>query len=172
MFGPSGTATVLYCSPQFTAGSQDGGHQTGSSYNSRSTTDRNEFPKPIPMFSGSPVSTESSPMLADNVRHRKYKMPAAKPEVVIITRFIYPIFLQICNRITTSNILHLDVYVYTDIILTAGRGLQSFNEHNSSKAAACSEELTCCNAYQGTVTTDSKNAKQPRIIHIGKFSNF
>ena len=34
------------------------------------------------MFSGSLVSMELSPMVADNVRHQKHKMATAKPEVV------------------------------------------------------------------------------------------
>ena len=40
--------------------------------------------------------------------------------------------------------------VSTDIILTIGGGLQSLNEYNSSTAAMCSDESTCCNLRYGT----------------------
>ena len=54
--------------------------------------------------------------------------------------------------------------VRTDIILTAaGGGLASLNGDNRSKAATCSDGLTCYNAGYETATTESNNAKQPRI---------
>ena len=70
--------------------------------------------------------------------------------------FVSSILLQICNRITTSTMLYqywhyLNMLVWDSII----------QRTYSSKAATCSEELTCCNARHGTATTDNNNAKQP-----------
>ena len=58
--------------------------------------------------------------------------------------------------------------IRADIILTAGGGLQSLNEHNSTKTATSSDELTCCNACHGTSTLDSNTAKQPHISQAVK----
>ena len=45
-------------------------------------------------------------------------------------RSFSPILFQMCNRITTSTILHQDVV-----------GIQSFIEHRNSKAATCLDEV-------------------------------
>ncbi len=54
-----------------------------STCNSSSITDRIEIPTAIPRFPGSPISMDLSPTLANNVRHRKRKMAADQPEVVV-----------------------------------------------------------------------------------------
>ena len=61
---------------------QNDGRQTGSSYISRSTTDRHSVPTAIPMFSGLPDSMDLSPTPADVDRHPKCKMATAKPDAV------------------------------------------------------------------------------------------
>ena len=63
---PTSTDTVI----------QDGGCQTGSSYCFCSIIDRNEIPTATPRFSGSADTMDLSPT-------PKFKMAAAKPEVVI-----------------------------------------------------------------------------------------
>jgi hypothetical protein len=50
---------------------------------SRCLNDRHEIPTAIPMFSGSPSPLKSTSTFADVDRHRKYKMAAAKPEVLV-----------------------------------------------------------------------------------------
>ena len=62
---------------------QDGDRQTGSSYISGLKRDRNEIPTATPRFPGSAVSKDVSPTPTDIDRHRKFKMAAAKPEVVV-----------------------------------------------------------------------------------------
>jgi hypothetical protein len=61
------------------------GRQTGSSYISRSTTDRHTLPTARPGFTGSPNRTESLSTTADVDRHPKRKMATAKPEEVNIS---------------------------------------------------------------------------------------
>ena len=67
--------------------------------------------------------------------------------------------MQNVNGITTNYVLHQAMYMRTDIIITAGGGgcLQSLNEQNSSKADACSDELTSYrpNVPHETATPDS-----------------
>ena len=60
-----------------------GDHQTGSTYISRSKTDRHAVRTARPGFSGSPDSTDSSPTHADVHRQPKCQMATAKPEVVL-----------------------------------------------------------------------------------------
>jgi hypothetical protein len=62
---------------------QYGGRQTGSSFISGSTTDRNTVPtaKPIILRSGNLLN--SSPITYDIILSLKYNMAAAKPEVVL-----------------------------------------------------------------------------------------
>ena len=62
---------------------QNDGRQAGSSYISRSTTDRHAVPTAIPRFSGLPDTIISLPTPSDVDRHPKCKMAAAKPEVVM-----------------------------------------------------------------------------------------
>jgi hypothetical protein len=72
---------------------QTDGRQTGSSYISRSTTERHAVPTAIPGFSGSPDSTELVPTSADVDRYRKCTLATAKPEVII-----YHVLQQIDTR--------------------------------------------------------------------------
>ena len=62
---------------------KNGGRQTGSTYISRSKTDRHAVRTARPGFSGSPDSTDSSPSPADVQRQPKRKMATGKPEVVL-----------------------------------------------------------------------------------------
>ena len=57
--------------------------KNGSSYNSRSTTDKHAVSTVVPRFSGSLDSTESSSTSADVDRQPKCKTATAKPEVVL-----------------------------------------------------------------------------------------
>ncbi len=62
---------------------QDSDRQTGSSYNSGSVIDRIEIPTAILRFPELPVPMYLWPIPTDVLRHRKRKIAAEKPGIVL-----------------------------------------------------------------------------------------
>ena len=83
-----------------TAETKDGDRQTGSSFISRSTTDRHAVPTAILRFSGSPDSKDSLSTTPGVDRHPKRKMATAKPEVVL-SHVLHQIDTR-CERLDTG----------------------------------------------------------------------